>query len=90
MGHDITICYYCSKLGHISSVCNERDSTPHCSRCNGAHERNACEATASTCRDYVDAKKAAVDHEATDLNKCPTAKAFARRLAQRTNYGSQC
>ncbi|EER05614.1 hypothetical protein Pmar_PMAR011645 [Perkinsus marinus ATCC 50983] len=96
---DSTICFYCSKLGHISPNCpekaNGKDCT--CTRCAGSHERQQCNAGGERCRNCLDFNqqqarlgkpgRRQANHQATSA-ACPSAQAFCRRLAERTDFGA--
>ncbi|EER05409.1 hypothetical protein Pmar_PMAR024872 [Perkinsus marinus ATCC 50983] len=95
---DYTVCFYCSRLGHISASCTSRQQNlPECcTRCSGPHARSACSSAQERCRNCCDFNEAQAragrphrretNHQATSPG-CPSVEAHCRRMAARTNYG---
>lgn len=44
-----TMCYHCSKFGHITSKCPDREQAPCCSKCAGEHNLKNCTSTTKKC-----------------------------------------
>ncbi|KAF4652882.1 hypothetical protein FOL47_010807 [Perkinsus chesapeaki] len=97
LARDSTVCYYCSRLGHIGPNCPEKNSGKACTctRCAGSHERQQCTAGGERCRNCLDYNQTQArlgrpgrrqaNHQATSVD-CPSALAFCRRLAERTDF----